>query len=135
MLWLIVILGVLATVANATSDEIRFHWSRLFAHWFKRGSNAEKWFNPSKSWENKYISQNKILRYLFSTTLVFLTDFWHLLKSITLTSVLLIFLLLVFPDEKWWAYIIGLVIFKVLWGLLYQTTQGIYGAMSDKYIK
>jgi hypothetical protein len=135
MIWLIISLIVIAIVANSTQDEIRFHWPRLFGKWFKPGTITEKWFNPSKSWENKYISQNKVLRYLFSTALVFTTDFWHLLKSIVLTFTSLAFLLVIFPDEKWWAYLISLVVFKLVWGIIYETTQAVYSSMADKYIK
>jgi hypothetical protein len=135
MNWLTPLLGIIAVVANATSDEIRFHWDRLFGHWFKPGSKSEQWFNPSKSWTNKYLGKNRVIDFLFSTALVWTTDFWHLLKAITINSVFGIVLITANLEWDVWSYLVTLVGLNIMWGIFFETTMGIYGAASDKYMK
>lgn len=129
-----IILVIIVIVANATQDEIRFHWSRLFGHWFKPGSKLEKWFNPAISWQNKYYN-SRWLTFIFSTLLVWMTDFWHLLKFIIINSIVIAFFLLLGGSQFISDWILVIVGSNVVWGTLYETIMGIYGALSDKYIK
>lgn len=121
------ILPILATglIANVTMDEIRHHWSRWFGKVVKRDF-WKKWMNPSLSFNNKW-KIHPALGWLFSTALVWVTDFWHFLKAIMLNSFFLsIIILLDFPI-LW-----GLVMANVGWGILYETTRGTYGLLSDR---
>jgi hypothetical protein len=134
MNWLAVGLGVLACVANATMDEIRFHWDRLFGKWFKEGTKAEQWFNPTKSWTNKYISKSKLLTLILSGPLVMFTDFWHALKFVVINSVFTAVLSLS-DVYGFWEYVVWLVILNIVWGVVFGITFGVYGTLSDKYTK
>ena len=129
-----IFLVTLIIICNATQDEIRFHWDRLFAHWFSTGSKLEKWFNPSISWKNKYYN-SKWLTFLFSTILVWTSDFWHLLKFIVINSIIIAFFLLLGGSQFISDWIIVIVGSNIIWGIIFETVLGIYGALSDKYIK
>lgn len=129
-----IFLVTLIIICNATQDEIRFHWDRLFAHWFPTGSKLEKWFNPSISWKNKYYN-SKWLTFLFSTILVWTSDFWHLLKFIVINSIIIAFFLLLGGSQFISDWIIVIVGSNIIWGIIFETVLGIYGALSDKYIK
>lgn len=48
--------------------------------------NKDSFWNPSISWKNKHKYKNKIVRNMMSTSLVFLTDGWHLMKFLMLVS-------------------------------------------------
>jgi len=136
MNWLILGLGALATIANATQDEIRFRWKRLFGHWFKPGSKGEQWFNPSKSWTNKWFGKSKIVDFIFSTVLVFVTDFWHFLKFTVINSVFSIFLILLHLQLSTLEFIAALAFLNIAWGVIFEGfIRGIYGALSDKYME
>lgn len=126
----IILLGVLIVLCNATMDEIRFHWERCFGKIFPQGSKGEKWFNPTISWENKYY-KSKFLTFLMSTVFVWFTDFWHLLKGILINSAFVIFLILI--EEPWflWKWVIMLIVLNIVWGILFELFLGIYGAIGD----
>jgi len=128
-----IILGVITCAINATMDEIRFHWGRLFGHWFKPDTKLEQWFNPAKSWTNKYISNSRILTYLFSGPLVMFTDFWHFLKFIVINNIFIIIIYLDDPTYIFKQYVFILIFLNVLWGLVFQGTFGIWGWLSEKY--
>lgn len=131
MSWLVAILGVVSVVANATMDELRFHWDRFFGKIAKPGTKLEQWMNPSISWVNKYKFKSRILTYLFSTLLVWFTDFWHLLKAIYLNTLFSIAVLLVFPDIRFLDLLMWLGCINLVWGLLFEMTFAFYGTMSD----
>lgn len=122
----------MSVVANATMDEIRFHWDRLFGKLNKSGTKLNNWMNPSISWVNKYKFKSSILKYLFSTVLVWCTDFWHFLKAIHLLSIFSIIILLIDPtiELKW--FIPALLLFSLGWGFIFESTFGIYGVISSK---
>jgi hypothetical protein len=131
MTWLIIPLAILAIAANCTMDEIRFHWKRIFAYWFKMpGNGSERWFNPAYSWNNKYQwTKNKYLQWILSSPLVFITDFWHFLKFIMLNSIYGIIIILMDSPIKWWWLIIGM---NLAWGFIYEFTSGVYGLLHDR---
>ena len=134
MIW-IILLAFLAVAANATMDEIRFHWDRIFRYWFidkkypAKTGWIEGWFNPSISWQNKYWSKNKYIQWIFMSPLVFITDFWHFLKFIMLNSIYGIIILLIEVDIRWWWLLIG---FNFAWGVVYEFTYGVYGVLGDR---
>jgi len=114
-------------------DEIQFRWSRLFAHWFKPDSKLERWFNPRKSWRNKWMSKYAVVDFIMSTVLVFLTDFWHFLKFIFLNSFFLLILLLLDNSGYWYQYLLVMALMNIVWGLFFELFNGILGWLSDKY--
>ena len=126
-------LAVLGTMCYATMIEIQFHWGRLFAHWFPAGH--DKWWNPSISWQNKYVD-SQVLTFLLSTVFVPFTDFYHLTQFVFLNCVFLFILLTSEKEQKskWWQYIVVLLLMNILWGIVLELTLGIYGALSDKYM-
>jgi hypothetical protein len=133
---LIIILGVFAVICNATQDEIRFRWDRLYGHWFPAGSKAAQWFNPSLSWTNKWLYDHRITRWLFSVPLVFLTDFWHLLKFLIITCIFVIVLLA--ADFNWSLldYFLMVIFLHLIWGVIFEGFfTGIYGSLSDRVKK
>lgn len=132
MMTLTIILGIVTVIANATSDEIKHHWDRLFAHWFPSGK--DKWWNPSISWKNKY-TNNRFTTFLLSVPFVMFTDFWHLLKFITLNSVFGIVLSIARLQWGIWDYVVAILLLNIVWGIIFETVLGIYGALSDKYMK
>lgn len=127
---LTIILASLAVVANATMDEIRFHWDR----WFGKVIKKDQWANPSKSWTNKYV-KSPFFTWLLSGPLVMFTDFWHLLKFIVINSVFGIVLDIAQLSWSAWEYVVAILLLNIVWGIVYETVLGIYGALSDKYIK
>ena len=135
-LLIIFLLGFFAVICNVTQDEIRFRWGRLFGHWFKPGTKAEQWFNPSLSWENKWISEFLFVKFIMSTVFVWLTDFWHLLKFLIVSSIYVIILILLDLRYSFWEQLAIFALMHLLWGVIFEGfTRGIYGALSDKYIK
>jgi hypothetical protein len=124
-----ILLAIVAVIAFATREEIRYHWNRLFAHWIPSGSYLEPWFNPAISWKNKYF-ESELMTFIFSTILVWLTDFTHFLMFIFLNSIFLIYLLLTEKGRKWWQYLIMLAFLNFAWGFIFETTMGIFRALS-----
>lgn len=79
------ILFALAGVFNAFMDKLQFHYPNSI---FPKLGN-DKFWNPSVSWKNKYKDWDggdRRAKFPFSkTTLVFLTDGWHLFQFLMLT--------------------------------------------------
>lgn len=67
------ILLFISAISKAIQDTLSFHVERSV---FPDNS----WWNPIKSWENKYtwFSKSKLLTWLISNPLVVITDAWHL---------------------------------------------------------
>ena len=130
MNWTIFVLAILAVFCNVVMDEIHTHYSRFFAKAIPTG--CQDWWDPSLSWENKYISRSRILTFIFSTALVWLTDAWHFFKTGFLICLFLIILLLENGDLKAWQYGIELIFIGICWGALWELINGIIGAASDK---
>lgn len=130
---LIIILFVVAVIANVTQDEIRHHWSRWFGQVVK-SNFLLYWMKPGLSWHNKYISKNPLVTFLLSTVFVWLTDFWHFLKVVMLNCFFMIAILLIIryinPDRVWWQL---LMMMNICWGVLYEFFNGVYGLLSDKF--
>ena len=132
MNWLIGILGGVAILSNSLMDEIRFRWSRCFGQFIKPDSKAEKWFNPAIGWKNKHRFKSKFLKVLFSTALVWTTDFWHFLKAIFLNSLFAAGVLLENSNVKIGEMLLILLGLNIIWGILFESFTGVYGAIGDK---
>jgi hypothetical protein len=77
---------VIAGAANGLMDRISFHYNTIPDSW-----NQDFW-NPQKSWRNKWKNGDHTQgeKFTFSSTfLVGFTDAWHLLKSLMLTALML----------------------------------------------
>lgn len=79
------LLFILASICSASMDKVQFHYEKSIFVKF----NNEQYFSAKKSWENKYIGgkyENGIKKWFFGLLdyPVFLTDFWHLMKTIML---------------------------------------------------
>ena len=123
------LLILLAIAANSTMDEIDHRWSRWFGKVIKPGSNLVFWMNPRLSWVNKHF-KNKFVTFIFSTLLVWLTDFWHLLKFIFLNSIFAIVIILAELDWRL------LLIFNLGWGVVFELFfTGVYGMLSDGVLR
>jgi hypothetical protein len=78
------ILIFLAGIANSCMDVLKTRWSTcIFRFW-----PNQDWVDPEKSWKNKWMSKYKWVDFIMSTSLVFLTDFWHLCKFLMLILLL-----------------------------------------------
>ena len=117
------LLVILVAFLDSTMDKIRTRyditiWSRL--------SNGSKdwWFNPSVSWYNKYWYMIKkypnvvkiLLHFIFTTVLVWITDFWHFLKFIKLNLIFIWVIILTFGNFS----LILLLVFWLFWGLVFE---------------
>jgi hypothetical protein len=91
------ILFILAGIMNACMDVLDYRWdTSIFRFW-----PWQKWVNPSLSWGNKWRFDSKILDFLFSTALVWLTDFWHCCKMLMYVSMIL-GAVFYHPLINWW---------------------------------
>lgn len=76
------VLFILAAICSASMDVAQFHYGKsIFINF-----NNDQYYNPEKSWLNKYIGgkyENGIRKWFFGLLdyPVFLTDFWHLMKT------------------------------------------------------
>ncbi|MDD5649177.1 MAG: hypothetical protein PHF86_01985 [Candidatus Nanoarchaeia archaeon] len=71
-----IILILLASIFNSCMDVLKTRWSKsIFRFW-----PNQDWIDPTKSWKNKWMSKYNWVDFIMSTSLVFLTDFWHLCK-------------------------------------------------------
>lgn len=125
------VVTIVLAVINATMDEIQFHWDRSFKKLFKVDSNAEQWFNPHKSWLNKWRSKSKVVNWLMSVPFVFVTDFWHALKFLFLNIIFGYITIAGLGQTKFLDILAGFIIFNILWGIFFETTMGIWGGIGS----
>lgn len=115
-----IVLIILVAFLSSTMDKIRYRyeltiWSRLGKSW---------WFDPRKSHNNKYWYSDKnyprivklVLYFIFTTVLVWTTDFWHFLKFIKL-NLIFIWIIILFYGQF---CIIPLLIFWLFWGIVFE---------------
>lgn len=81
---LIIFIVLFAGMADGTKDKLQFHYGKsIFA---ELSTEKQSYFNPSVSWKLKYKNvEAKDYRPRFplaTSALVFLTDFWHLIKQL-----------------------------------------------------
>lgn len=71
--WVVVGFIICSATCKAVNDKLLFHFDKSVF----RNLNSNYW-NPSKSWQNKYnISNNRFISWLFQNPLVLFTDAWH----------------------------------------------------------
>ena len=81
-----------------------------------------KYFDPSVSWKNKYKNGNPNCgeRFFGSTTfLVWLTDFWHLMKFVKMNLLWIV----VAVTTIWWLYFVGIVFHGIIFEIAYRITK------------
>ncbi len=103
------IIILLLVFVNSTKNKIRFRFG--YTLWSKL--KADRWFNPAISWKNKHEWKPS---WLFKTALVWVTDFWHLLKFVELNLIFATFMLLKYDKFIWQP----LLIYWLIWGLLFE---------------
>lgn len=92
---------ILMQICKVIQDKLQFHYHKsIFSD-----SKRENWWNPEKSWENKYIWANgkRWKEWLLSNPLVFITDAWHFFGMLRFLFVLLAILTVFYVDslELW----------------------------------
>lgn len=127
---LLIILGITACVFNFLMDEVKHKYDRFFGKILP--DLWDKWFNPSISYANKYFSKNPFVRFLFTTVLVWTTDFWHFAKFVMLICFGLIVVLLENNSLTWWKYALEILFLGLMWFMVWEGVNGIVGAISDK---
>lgn len=121
---LCIVVAALALVwiaCDAAQDTVSFHYDTSV---FARAKNRQ-YFDPAVSWKNKYKDGDpaKGAKFFGSTTfLVWLTDFWHLIKFVKMN---LLWVMLAVSCGMWWMYFAGLALhgiaFEICWrGLIYK---------------
>ncbi len=105
-----VLLLLLWIAADAVQDTITFHYDQSVFHTVR----PRQYFDPAISWRNKYKDgdPDKGPRFFGSTTfLVWLTDFWHLLKF---CKMLFLWAVVALLAGSVWIFIIGVVVHGVV---------------------
>jgi len=83
-----IILIILAGLFNAAMDILKNKYHNSI---FKKYKNKQ-WIDPTISWKNKWKNENPIYGnkfFLSSTLFVFITDLWHLFKTLMIISICL----------------------------------------------
>lgn len=116
---------IVASVSNAIMDTLAHHFHRSIF------SNMNHWFwNPGVSWRNKYNGGNvyagrkKIVIWIFGRRIktmfnkpVFLTDAWHLFKSIMITA--FIFAIVISPKLSVLDFVMIGIVYNTIFSLFY----------------
>lgn len=111
---------ILASVCNAVMDVLVFKYRKSIFSKF----NPEFW-NPNKSWKNKYKNNDEKNGPAFfgsTTFLVFTTDAWHLFQFLSNSLIVLSIILVCnhFFNFSWWNNIIIFICSKILWGVVFE---------------
>jgi hypothetical protein len=123
---IVIICWTLAGICNAVMDVLAFKFKRSI---FKNLN--ESYWNPAKSWRNKYKSKNPILgeAFLGSTTVFsFLTDAWHLFQflSNSFLALSVVFVFLGLSDINWWQSLVLFLLLKATWGSSFEIFYRIF---------
>jgi hypothetical protein len=96
-------------------DKVRWNYPTTV---FSRlgGEKLQSWLDPSKSQGNKHIFKNRVLEFIFTTSLVWVTDLWHLIK-LALLFTIFYFIYKFKPDQKLW---IELLIMFIIYGAVFE---------------
>jgi hypothetical protein len=112
MIFITVILVIIAGAAKAVMDTLQFHF---YTSVFKPLN--EQYWNPSRSWKNKYSDLQKLT---LKRGPQFLTDGWHLFQSIFLTCIFaaMVFYTPIFKvvESDHFRFIIDFVILRSVFG-------------------
>ena len=112
---------VLAAFCNAIMDVLAFKFKRSVF----RNMNEQYW-NPAKSWRNKYKNKMAYQGAAFpgsTTTLSFVTDAWHLFQMLS-NSFLALSVVIVFQDLfdlNIWECLLSFLGLKLVWGVTFET--------------
>ena len=115
---LLTILGFLVVAASAAAeavmDKTQFHFEKSI---FSQDKYKQTFWNPTKSWVNKWKEDLKTERFLGSSTIfVFTTDAWHLFKFFRNTFLFIGLPLLSFGSMN---VILAALIARVIYGLVF----------------
>lgn len=127
---LIIILGIIACLSNFLMDEVKHKYDRFFGKILP--DSWDGWFNPAKSWQNKWFAESAFLDVMFSTVLVWVTDFWHFAKTVMLVCIGFIIVILENSTLLWWQYALEVLALGLGWFMVWELINGIVGAISDK---
>lgn len=127
---LIIILGIVACLSNFLMDEVKHKYDRFFGKILP--DSWDGWFNPAKSWQNKWFAESAFLDVMFSTVLVWVTDFWHFAKTVMLVCIGFIIVILENSTLLWWQYALEVLALGLGWFMVWELINGIVGAISDK---
>lgn len=112
-MFLAILFMAIAGFFNACMDTIAHHYdTSIFV------DKNELFYNPAKSWANKWTidSDGSITLeerfFLSSTLLVWVTDFWHLSKTMMITFIILSILVYQAKREKLVMYLIDFVLLR-----------------------
>jgi hypothetical protein len=111
----------LAAMCNAVMDTLAFKFKRSIF----RNMNEQYW-NPAKSWRNKYKNKMAYQGAAFpgsTTTLSFVTDAWHLFQFLS-NSFLALSVVVVFHDLFNLSIGENIIVFlglKLVWGITFET--------------
>lgn len=124
MTTLILLIVAVSALAKAVVDAISHGFgSSVFAN-----LNPD-WWDPKRSWRNKYKPSNKIVRYLTTTIFVTFTDAWHTFEFLRNKSLILAVTLgMAFGSEvfDWWAmFLIGAVFHQTVFHFAYNAFRKI----------
>lgn len=133
MNWILIMLGIMACIANFLMDETKHKYDRFFGQVLP--DSWDRWFNPAISHPNKYFSKYPFVRLIFTTVLVWTTDFWHFAKTVMLVCIGLIIVLIENDSLHWWQYGIEVLFLGLMWFMVWEGVNGIVGAISDKLKK
>ena len=106
MWWITLILIVFAGICNAFMDVLKTRYNRSIFN--NLSWKWEKWINPAVSWKNKWKNGNIEEGPKFfgsSTFLVWVTDFWHMVKMLMLVCIMFA-VVFYFPIVSWWLDVI-----------------------------
>ena len=107
-------LCVLSGISKAIMDKLAFHFERSVF------SNTTSWWNPKKSWENKYTwsKGKKFLQWILSNPLVFITDAWHFFQAVFSVSIVSCFFVagMFLP---WWTSIVLYVSNRIIFHIFF----------------
>jgi hypothetical protein len=108
------ILIILAAVSESIMDKLQFHYEKSI---FSNELYKQAFWDPSKSWVNKWEEDLKTEKFLGSSTIfVFTTDAWHLFKFIRNTSLFIGLPILALSPLN---IIIEIVLARVIYGLVF----------------
>ena len=119
---LFTILGLILVAASAVAesimDKIQFHFDRSI---FSQAKYKQTFWDPTKSWVNKWKDDLKTERFVGSSTIfVFTTDAWHLCKFYRNTFLFIGLPLLSFGSLNIiWAALIARVVYGLVFTLCF----------------
>ena len=115
----------LAAICNAIMDTLQFHfYDSIFEKDIKTSSKWNQYWNPNISWRNKYINgevawgRKKILNIINYP--VFLTDGWHLFKSLMLSFLFLSIFTFNIKLDYWYYLPVLFIVYKTVWGMIFE---------------